>query len=107
MAGQKQRRQDLGTKPVNLGTATLPLGFGNFVMRSQVVSVCIPNSAPGKVLRDKFRGKERLLDFTCGRRVRSMVLTASNHLILSSVNAETVQTRLEELAANAEEGVTG
>lgn len=97
---QKQKRQDLGTNPVKLEKETLPLGFDSFVMARQVVSVCIPEGNAAKALRDKFRDQARLFDFTCGRRVRSMVITNSGHLILSAVHCETVRSRLEQLGAN-------
>lgn len=97
----KLKRADLGTKEVKLGKETLPLGFESFVMLRQVVSVCMPKPVAAKALREKFREQGRLVDFTYGRRTRSMVLTASNHLFLSAVSCETVQGRLEKLMANA------
>ncbi len=70
------------------------IGFGNIVISSRVVAVVLPNSAPSKRLREEARGTQRLIDATHGRKTRSIIITDSNHVILSAVHVETVSQRL-------------
>ncbi len=74
----------------------LNLGFGNFVMASRVVAVVNPGSSPMRRLREDARNEGRLIDVTQGRKTRSLVITDSRHVILSSVQAETIRLRLRE-----------
>ncbi|MDI6852558.1 MAG: DUF370 domain-containing protein [Deltaproteobacteria bacterium] len=70
------------------------IGFGNTVLSSRVVAVILPNSAPSKRLREEARTGQRLIDATHGRRTRSIIITDSNHVILSAVHVETISQRL-------------
>jgi regulator of extracellular matrix RemA (YlzA/DUF370 family) len=70
------------------------IGFGNTVISHRVVAVVMPGSAPMKRLREDARNSQRLVDATHGRRTRSIIITDSNHVILSAVHAETISLRL-------------
>ncbi|MBM4284683.1 MAG: DUF370 domain-containing protein [Deltaproteobacteria bacterium] len=70
------------------------IGFGNTVITSRIVAVIMPNSAPSKRLREEARSEQRLIDATQGRKTRSIIITDSNHVILSAVNGETISQRL-------------
>jgi regulator of extracellular matrix RemA (YlzA/DUF370 family) len=70
------------------------IGFGNTVITSRVVAVVLPSSAPSKRLREEARGAQRLIDATHGRKTRSIIITDSNHVILSAVHVETISQRL-------------
>ncbi|MEW6386657.1 MAG: DUF370 domain-containing protein [Thermodesulfobacteriota bacterium] len=70
------------------------IGFGNTVVSNRVVAVIMPNSAPSKRLREEARTSQRLIDATHGRKTRSIIVTDSNHLILSAVHGETLSLRL-------------
>ena len=74
------------------------LGFGNFVVASRVVSIVNPASAPMRRLREDARSEGRLVDATQGRKTRSIIITDSNHIILSAILPETLGQRfvLEE-----------
>ena len=69
------------------------VGFGNSVVSRRVVAIVSPNAAPVKRMRDEAREEKRLIDATHGRRTRSVIITDSNHLILSAVQAETIAQR--------------
>lgn len=69
------------------------VGFGNSVVSRRVVAIVSPNAAPVKRMRDEAREEKRLIDATQGRRTRSVIITDSNHLILSAVQAETIAQR--------------
>jgi len=70
------------------------IGFGNTVIATRVVAVVMPGSAPSKRLREEARNTQRLIDATHGRKTRSIIVTDSNHVILSAVHAETLSQRL-------------
>jgi len=70
------------------------IGFGNTVISHRVVAVVMPGSAPMKRLRERATQADRLIDATHGRKTRSIIVTDSNHIILSAVHAETLSQRL-------------
>jgi regulator of extracellular matrix RemA (YlzA/DUF370 family) len=81
------------------------IGFGNTVVSSRVVAIIMPGSAPMKRLREDARNAQRLVDATHGRKTRSIIVTDSNHIILSAVHAETLSLRLNgNHGAKAEAG---
>lgn len=73
---------------------SINIGFGNTVLSTRVVAVVLPNSAPSKRLREEARNAQRLIDATHGRKTRSIIVTDSNHVILSAVHVETISQRL-------------
>ena len=72
----------------------LNIGYGNLVVASRVVSVVSPQSAPMKRLREEASGRGKLVDATQGRRTRSIIVTDSDHVILSAINPDTIAARL-------------
>ena len=70
------------------------IGFNNMVAAPRVVTLITPDSAPIKRLIQDSRDAGRLLDCTCGRRTRSVIVTDSNHVILSAIQPETIAARL-------------
>lgn len=71
----------------------LNIGFGNFVVTSRVIAIVNPASSPMRRLREDARQEGRLIDATQGRKTRSIVVTDSNHVILSAIQAETIGQR--------------
>lgn len=76
----------------------LNLGFGNTVVAQRVVAILSPNSSPMKRVKDEAKEERRLIDVTHGRKTRAMVITDSNHVILSAIQAETVSQRFATLS---------
>lgn len=75
---------------------TLNVGYGNFVMVSRVVAILESGSLPMKRIREKASEQNRLVDATAGRKTRSLVVTDSQHVILSALAPQTLQERLQE-----------
>ena len=73
----------------------LNIGFGNVVASHRVVAIVTPGSAPVKRLKDNAKRAGKLVDATQGRRTRAVIVTDSDHVILSAVAAETITQRLE------------
>ena len=70
------------------------IGFGNIVAANRIVAIVSPESAPIKRIIQESRDRGRLIDATYGRRTRAVIITDSEHVILSSVQPETVANRL-------------
>ena len=76
------------------------IGFGNIVSADRLIAIVSPESAPIKRIVQEARESGRLIDATCGRRTRAVVITDSDHVILSAIQPETIANRLD---AKAEE----
>jgi len=81
----------------------LTVGFGNTVVAEKVVAILSPNSSPMKRVKDEAKEEKRLIDVTHGRKTRAIIITDSNHVILSAIQAETVSHRFESLMNNGKE----
>ncbi len=81
----------------------LNIGFGNTVVAGKVVGILSPNSSPMKRVKDEAKEEKRLIDVTHGRKTRAIIITESNHVILSAIQAETVSSRFEALMNKEEE----
>ena len=75
----------------------LNVGFGNTVAIERIIAVINAGSAPSRKLKELAKQAEKLVDATEGRRTRSMLIMDSNHLILSSVQPDTIGQRLAAL----------
>lgn len=70
------------------------IGFGNIVSAHRIVAIVSPDSAPIKRIITEARDRGVLIDATYGRRTRAVIITDSDHVILSAVQPETVANRL-------------
>lgn len=79
------------------------IGFGNMVSAERLVAIVSPDSAPIKRIVQDAKDRGSLIDATHGRRTRAVLLTDSEHVILSAVQPETVANRFtEEVDEDAE-----
>lgn len=72
------------------------VGFGNIVSANRIIAIVSPESAPIKRIIQEARDRGMLIDATYGRRTRAVIVTDSDHIILSAVQPETVAHRLGE-----------
>ncbi len=79
------------------------VGFGNSVVAGRVLLVVNPKSSPIKKLKDEAKAQKKLIDVTEGRKTRSIIILDTNHVILSSVQPETVNLRFTASPLDAEE----
>jgi len=70
------------------------IGYGNLLAAARVVCIVSPQSAPMRRLREQASNSGKLVDATEGRRTRSILITDSDHVILSAINPETIAARL-------------
>jgi len=71
------------------------IGFGNIVSANRIISIVSPESAPIKRLIQETREKGLLIDATYGRRTRAVIITDSDHIVLTAVQPETIANRLD------------
>ena len=72
------------------------IGFGNIVAGNRVIAVVSPESAPIKRIVQDARERGMLIDATYGRRTRAVIVTDSDHVVLSAIQPETVSHRLDD-----------
>ncbi len=83
------------------------IGFGNMVSAGRIVAIAAPDSAPIKRLVQDAKEDGRVIDVSCGRRTRSVIITDSEHVILSAIQTETITNRLtSEYDDNTDEDET-
>jgi regulator of extracellular matrix RemA (YlzA/DUF370 family) len=70
------------------------IGFGNSVKINRILAVVNPGSSPIRKLKEEARNEKKLIDVTEGRRTRAIVILDTGHLVLSSVQPETINQRL-------------
>ena len=75
-------------------TKFINIGFGNMVSAGRIVAIASPDSAPVKRLVQDARDDGRVIDVSCGRRTRAVIITDSDHIILSAIQTETITNRL-------------
>ena len=71
------------------------IGFGNMVAADRIVTIVSPESAPIKRLMQDAKAEGRVIDVSCGRRTRAVIITDSGHVIFRAIQSETVANRLE------------
>ena len=71
-------------KPINIG-------FNNMVMDIRIIAVINPDSAPSKRLKEEAKLQNRLIDATLGRKTKTLIITDSNHVIMSAINQRRYQ----------------
>jgi len=88
----------------DISSVLVNIGFGNVVASAKVVAIVTPGSAPMKRMREEAKKDGKLVDATQGRRTRSIIITDSNHIILSALQAETITQRFVEGKGGGDEG---
>ena len=72
------------------------VGYGNMIAVERIITLTSPDSAPIKRLIQDAKDAGRVIDVSCGRKTRAVIITDSDHVILSALQAETIANRLEE-----------
>lgn len=76
------------------------------VASNRIVSLVNPESAPIKRLVQDARDDGRVIDVTCGRRTRAVIITDSEHVILSAIQTETISNRLNDQIESTDNDIT-
>lgn len=81
----------------------ISIGFGNIVSADRVVAIVSPESAPVRRIIQESKEKGMLIDATCGRRTRSVIIADSDHVILSAIQSETIAHRMDKEGTDIED----
>jgi regulator of extracellular matrix RemA (YlzA/DUF370 family) len=73
------------------------IGFGNIISLSRIIAIVNPGSSPMKRLKDEAKKRGKLIDATEGRKTRSIIVTDSDHIVLSALQVETILQRINGL----------
>lgn len=78
------------------------IGFGNLVSGDRIIAVVAPDSAPIKRIVQDAKEQGMLIDATYGRKTRSVIITDSDHVVLSAINPDSLGNRasVEEVSVN-------
>jgi len=80
-------------------------GFGNTVPAGRIIAIVGNDSLPVKRSVGEAKEKHMLVDATQGRKTRAVIYTDSGHLVLSSLQPETIASRFEAGAETPAEQV--
>lgn len=72
------------------------VGYGNLVAAARIVTVASPDAAPIKRLVQDARDAGVVIDVSCGKKTRSVIVTDSKHVILSSLEPEALGVLLNQ-----------
>ena len=78
------------------------VGFSNLVCADRIVALASPDSAPLKRLIQDSREEGRAIDCTCGKKTKSVIVTDSDHVILSALSPDTLAERLEQSGSDTQ-----
>ncbi len=78
------------------GFQTVNIGFGNIVIAQRVIAVVSPESAPIKRMIQEGRENGSVIDATCGRKTKAVIVTDSGNIVLSALLPETVASRISK-----------
>ena len=73
----------------------ISIGYGNSIAVERIVALVSPESAPIKRLMQDAKEMGRIIDVSCGRKTRSVIITDSEHVILSALTTDKINRRLE------------
>ena len=72
----------------------ISIGFGNMISASRVIAIISPDSTPVRRIIQESKDTGMLIDATCGRRTRAVIIADSDHVILSAIQPETIANRM-------------
>jgi extracellular matrix regulatory protein A len=75
----------------------IPIGHENFVAVDEVLFIQRMDSAPARAFKQVAEQSGMLINATSGRKARSMIVMRSNHVVLSSLEAEAIKKRFDRL----------
>ena len=84
-----------------MAVTLLNVGFDNAVAAERIIAVMAAEPSPIRRLREAAARHQKLIDATNGRRTRTVIVTDSDHVVLSSLQPQTLAQRLSELSPNA------
>lgn len=75
----------------------ISIGLGNYLVVKRILAILAPSSAPVRRLKEEAKNAGRLVDASQGKKTRAFIITDSNHVVLSSISADTLVKRLDTI----------
>ena len=72
------------------------IGYGNMVSSEKLFAVVSPAAAPVKRIVQEAKAKGLAVDATCGRKCKAVIVTESDHIVMSALSPEAISNRTEE-----------
>ncbi len=72
------------------------IGYGNMISVQRLIAIVSPDAAPVRRMIQDARDSGHVIDATCGHKTRAVLVTDSDHIILSPLMPETVAARIDE-----------
>jgi len=72
----------------------LSIGYKNVIAKNRIIAIISPNSRPVKMMIQSARENGKLIDATLGKKTKSVIVTDSDHVILSTNSTETLTQRI-------------
>ena len=72
------------------------IGFGNIDSSDRIISIVSPEAAPIKRMVQEAKDSKTVIDATCGRRTRAVIITDAGYLVLSAIQPETIAARIDK-----------
>ncbi len=81
-----------------MNSSLLPvnIGYGNIVMANRITAIVSPESSPIKRIIQEYKENGRVVDATCGRRTRAVIIMDNGTAVLSSLLPETIGNRIKD-----------
>ena len=71
------------------------VGYGNMVAVSHIIAIVSPDSAPIKRMVQDAKERGTAIDATFGRRTKAVIITDSDHVILSAIQPKHLAGRVD------------
>ncbi len=72
------------------------IGFGSMIAANRLLAIVSPDSAPVKRVIQEAKDRGMLIDASYGHKTKAVLLMDTDHVILSAVTPETINTRLSQ-----------
>ena len=79
------------------------IGYGNIVASGRIIAIVSPEAAPIKRLVQEAKAEGNIIDATCGRKTRAVIICDSGHVVLSALMTDTILMRLQNFKDTEDE----
>ena len=84
-------------------TRFINIGYGNIVSSERIIAIVSPDAAPVKRLVQEAKANSSIIDATCGRKTRAVIVCDSGHIVLSALMPDKIMSRLHSFKDTEEE----
>ena len=86
-----------------INSGIINIGYGNIVASGRIIAIVSPEAAPVKRLVQEAKAEGNIIDATCGRKTRAVIICDSGHVVLSALMTDTILMRLQNFKDTEDE----